>query len=66
MTKQAEMAVLGPEPTNGGKTQIEYSMPYIATATIVGTADLLFHRWNCESVEAKAQAAKRQPREKDR
>lgn len=32
--------------------------PFTARMTIEGTADLLFHRWSNEDVEAKAQAAK--------
>jgi len=49
---------LGPDVTNGAIATIDASMPYVVRATIVGTADLLFHRWNCESVEAKSKAAK--------
>lgn len=44
--------------TNGAKESIEYSMPYIASITIQGSSDLLFHRWNCEEVEAKSSSAK--------
>jgi hypothetical protein len=46
------------EKTNGGKQAIEFSEPYVANVTIEGMADMLFHRWNCEAVEAKAKAAK--------
>jgi len=46
------------ENTNGGETTIMDGMPYTVTATIQGTADILFHRWNCESIEEKAKAAK--------
>lgn len=52
-----EATAIGPV-SNGGKTAIEYSAPYIADVRIVGTADILFHRWNCEAVETKAKAAK--------
>ena len=44
--------------TNGGADTIEYSQPYIVDVTITGAADLLFHRWNCESIETKSKAAK--------
>lgn len=44
--------------TNGAKPTIDASQPYIANVQIVGVADLLFHRWNCEAVEAKGKAAK--------
>lgn len=32
--------------------------PFLATVSVRGTADLLFHRWSNEAVEAKAKAAK--------
>ncbi|GEA17769.1 hypothetical protein [Moorella sp. E306M] len=32
--------------------------PYLVEVTIQGTADILFHRWSNEDVEAKANAAK--------
>lgn len=44
--------------TNGGQEAIEASIPYTATVRIVGTADMLFHRWNCEAVAEKAAAKK--------
>lgn len=53
-----ELIAIGPEVTNGGKTAIEYAVPYLASVRIVGVADLLFHRWNVEGVETKARAAK--------
>lgn len=46
------------EPTAGGNATIECSEPYSVAVTIEGSADFLFHRWNCESVEEKARAAK--------
>jgi hypothetical protein len=49
---------LGPDVTNGATGSIELSIPYRVEVTIRGEADLLFHRWNCEAVEAKAKAAK--------
>ena len=48
----------GAVPTNGGVAAINSCEPYIATIGIEGAADLLFHRWNSESVEEKARAAK--------
>jgi hypothetical protein len=45
-------------PTNGAKDAIEMEIPYIAEIQIQGSADLLFHRWNCEAVEEKAKAKK--------
>lgn len=46
------------EPANGGKSIIEYSLPFVAEITIQGTADILFHKWDCASVESKSNAAK--------
>lgn len=63
MTQAATISVaptvvgVGPV-TNGGKVAIEYAIPYVAEVSILGVADLLFHRWNVESVETKARAAK--------
>lgn len=44
--------------TNGAETVITAGMPYRVSVTIEGASPLLFHRWNCEAVEAKAKAAK--------
>lgn len=44
--------------TNGAKHTISASEPYSVLVTIQGSADLLFHRWNCEAVDEKAKAAK--------
>ena len=46
------------EVTNGAEETIAAGMPYVASVTIQGSADFLFHRWNNESVEAKSKAAK--------
>jgi hypothetical protein len=46
------------EPTDGGNESIGYSEPYTVQVTIEGAADYLFHRYNCETVEAKSNAAK--------
>jgi hypothetical protein len=46
------------EKSNGGAETIDASVPYIITIEIEGVADILFHRWNCEAVEAKSKAAK--------
>lgn len=46
------------ERTNGAEDAIEINQPYRASVTVVGTADLLFHRWNAEAVDEKAKAKK--------
>lgn len=48
----------GMSPTNGGKTIIDHTIPYVCEVTIQGVADFLFHRWNNEAVAEKAGAAK--------
>lgn len=48
----------GDSPTNGAESVIGFSMPFTINVTIEGTSDLLFHRWNCEAVEAKSAAKK--------
>jgi len=44
--------------TNLAEYTLAASEPYRVTVTLQGTSTLLFHRWNCEAVEAKAKAAK--------
>lgn len=46
------------ETTNGGKSAIEQGLPYAVHVKVQGASDMLFHRWNCEAVTAKANAAK--------
>lgn len=43
---------------NGAEQTIASELPYSVEAHVEGTAALLFHRWDCDSVEAKANAAK--------
>lgn len=46
------------EPTSGGNEAISHSEPYAVSITVLGSADFLFHRWNAEAVDEKANAAK--------
>ena len=46
------------EVSNGGESTIMEGVPYTVTVTIQGVSDILFHRWNCESIDEKAKAAK--------
>jgi hypothetical protein len=57
--KAAKVVVseIGPV-TNGAKRTIETGLPYRALVKLRGDADILFHAWNCEAVEAKGKAAK--------
>lgn len=61
---KSNLKVVG-EVTDGGNDVIEYGLPYAVHVTVEGTADLLFHRWNCESVDAKAKAAKNSKAKKE-
>jgi hypothetical protein len=55
--KQLE-TIGGDLPTNDAQPDIEVAAPCVVTATIEGTAPILFHRWSCEAVAEKAAAAK--------
>lgn len=44
--------------SNGAQQSIETTLPYAATIKVRGSADILFHRWDPESVQAKSEAAK--------
>lgn len=44
--------------TDGGNEAISFSEPYVVALQLQGSASILFHRWNCEAVEAKSKAAK--------
>lgn len=48
----------GEVPTNGAQSGIELQLPYRCEVTIEGVSPILFHRWNCESVESKSKAKK--------
>ena len=58
INKKSTATAIGPDVTNGAEETLAASLPYTAEITICGVADLLFHRWNCEAVEAKSKAAK--------
>lgn len=44
--------------SNGADATVLMGAPYSVHVVIEGMADLLFHRWNCEAVDAKAKASK--------
>lgn len=56
--RMIKATAIGPEVTNGAAETVEMSIPYRVEVTIKGEADILFHRWNCEAVDAKSKAAK--------
>jgi len=51
-------AIGGEAPSNGAELGISFMKPFRVEVTIEGTAPILFHRWNCESVESKSKAKK--------
>lgn len=58
-TKKSRLnGIGGDSPTNGAESGIEMSSPYRVSIGIEGVCPLLFHRWNCESVESKSNAKK--------
>lgn len=57
MTAKRTPVAIAPA-SNGGAHAIAFEEPYVATVTITGACDLLFHAWNNEAVEAKSKAAK--------
>lgn len=46
------------QTSNGAKSLIDETTPYLARVSVQGVAPLLFHSWNNESVEEKAKSAK--------
>jgi hypothetical protein len=64
LMKKADLKVVS-NASNGGKKVIEDGLPYPVTVTLEGASDLLFHRWNCEAVDAKSKAAKNSKAKKE-
>lgn len=58
MTKPNGGATALAPVTNLAEYTLAASEPYRVSVTLQGTSTLLFHRWNCEAVEAKSKAAK--------
>lgn len=53
-----EVIAIGGDISNAGEETIIQDAPYQVSVSITGDADLLFHRWQSDSVAAKASAAK--------
>lgn len=58
MAKTSVKLVQVSDPTNGADDIIGLGEPYQVRVAVEGVADFLFHRWNVESVNEKAKAAK--------
>lgn len=56
-TKNGKATAIGPA-TNAAEEDISSAAPYTAVVRLVGTSDMLFHRWNVEAVAEKAAAKK--------
>lgn len=54
---KSKVDVLAPVSNDAAET-ITLATPYVVNVKVTGTVALLFHRWSCDSVEAKAKAAK--------
>jgi hypothetical protein len=48
----------GQTPTNGAESGIAMMQPFRVVVELRGISPILFHRWNCESVESKSKAKK--------
>lgn len=44
--------------SNGAEETLAASVPYVIRVELEGTVPIIFHRYNCDSVEAKSKAAK--------
>lgn len=53
----ATATAIGPV-TNGARTFIEMRVPYQVAVEITGNTDIIFHRWNCESIGIKGDGPK--------
>lgn len=52
------VAVDSKQVSNDAAQVISFEEPYIVAVEIEGTSPILFHRWSCEDVAAKAEAKK--------
>ena len=57
-TKNTVEEIGGTCPTNGASKGIECQQPFRVLVELQGVCPILFHRWNCESVESKSKAKK--------
>lgn len=62
---KASLKVVNDTVTNGAKSVFDASLPYVVSVSVEGASDMLFHRWNCEAVEAKASASKNSKAKKE-
>lgn len=53
-----EPVALSGDVSNSGEQAIVADAPYMVSVTITGSCPILFHRWQSDSVDAKAAAAK--------
>lgn len=48
----------GDQVSNGGEDVILSGQPYLVDVEITGVCPILFHKWDCDAVEAQSKAAK--------
>lgn len=58
LTENKTTEIGGESPSNGADSCIEMQRPYRVLVALEGACPLMFHRWNNESVAAKAKAKK--------
>lgn len=46
------------EVLDGVENPVKFETPYVVNVEIIGSCPIIFHRWSCEGVEAKANAKK--------
>src|SRR4030095_12839750 len=55
--KSTAATAIGPV-SNGAIEYIESSIPYLVDVEVTGTADIIFHAWNCEEIAEKGKRPK--------
>lgn len=58
VSRNGNVEVLGPMPTNDAAALIAFQLPFTVEFTLQGVCPIIFHRWSNESVAEKAAAKK--------
>lgn len=56
--KSAKETIEISEMLNGIENKVTFEQPYTVQVEIIGSCPIIFHKWDCESVEAKSNAKK--------
>jgi hypothetical protein len=54
----AKKKIAGEVPTNGAEFLINFEKPFRVNLIIQGTCDIIFHRWNVESIDEQSKSKK--------